>query len=157
MTIADGNIPMDVEALIPHRDRMKLIDGILDISDEGATTTARVSDRWPLYEAGSVDSIVLIELVAQTAAVHISGRREGGRNTADRRGWMVGIKKADFFRDRIPVDTVLKTAVKNLNKMDLYSVLAGEVYAGADLLCRAQIQVLRESDNESIQNEVLTS
>jgi hypothetical protein len=35
--------------------------------------------------------------------------------------------------------------------MDYYSVLEGEVYAGADLLCRAQIQVLRESDNESIQ------
>jgi predicted hotdog family 3-hydroxylacyl-ACP dehydratase len=151
MTIADRNIPADIEALIPHRDRMKLIDGILDISDERATTIARVSDRWPLYEAGSVDPVVLIELVAQTAAVHISGRRQSGRNAADRRGWMVGIKKADFFVGSIPVNTILKTIVKSLNAMDYYSVLEGEVYAGADLLCRAQIQVLRESDNESIQ------
>ena len=139
---------MDIEALIPHRDRMKLIDDILEISDEGAITTARVSDRWPLYRDSFVDPIVLIEIVAQTAAVHISGRRHGGRNAADRRGWMVGIKNADFFRDRIPIETVLTTTVKRLNSIDHYSVLEGEVYAGTDLLARVRIQVLRESHDE---------
>ncbi|MBN1663091.1 MAG: hypothetical protein JW943_05770 [Deltaproteobacteria bacterium] len=150
MAISDGHIPMDIEALIPHRDRMKLIDGVLYVGDEGAATTARVSDRWPLYEDGSVDPIVLIELVAQTAAVHISAKRQDGGHAADKRGWMVGIKKADFFRDRIPVDSGLKTSVKRLYEIDHYCVLEGEVFSGADLLCRVQIQVLRESDEESI-------
>jgi predicted hotdog family 3-hydroxylacyl-ACP dehydratase len=151
MTITERNISMDIEALIPHRDQMKLIDFILEINDEGATTTAKVSDRWPLYKADSVDPIVMIELVAQTAAVYISGRKQGRHIVADKRGWMVGIKKADFFCDRIPLDTVLKTDVKSLQEIDQYSVLVGEVYAGVDLLCRLQIQVLRESDIEFIE------
>jgi predicted hotdog family 3-hydroxylacyl-ACP dehydratase len=137
---------MDIEALIPHRGRMKLIDDVLTINDEAAITTARVTERWPLHHDAFVDPIVLIEIVAQTAAVHISGRKEGGRNAADRRGWMVGIKNADFYWDRIPVDTVLTTTVKSLYHIENYSVLDGEVKAGTELLCRVQIQVLRESN-----------
>ncbi len=136
---------MDIEALIPHRDRMKLIEGVLDRNDEASVTSARVSDRWPLHRDAFVDPLVLIEVVAQTAAVHISGRRNRSK-TGDRRGWMVGIKNADFFCDRIPVDTRLTTTVKNMYQVENYSVLEGEVKAGPDLLCRVQIQVLHESD-----------
>ncbi|MFH1078732.1 MAG: hypothetical protein V1766_00480 [Pseudomonadota bacterium] len=139
---------MDIEALIPHRDRMKLIDCVLELHDEASVTSARVSDRWPLHRDAFVDPLVLIEVVAQTAAVHISGRRKSDK-AVDRRGWMVGIKNADFFWDRIPVDTLLTTTVKNMYQMENYNVLEGEVNAGPDLLCRVQIQVLRESDEET--------
>jgi predicted hotdog family 3-hydroxylacyl-ACP dehydratase len=140
---------MDIEALIPHRGRMKLIDDVLDINDEAAITTARVSERWPLYHDSFVDPVVLIEVVAQTAAVHISGRRKDGKDAADGRGWIVGIKHADFYWDRIPVDTVLTTTVKSHYHIDNYNVMDGEVKTGAELLCRVQIQVLRESDEET--------
>jgi predicted hotdog family 3-hydroxylacyl-ACP dehydratase len=133
---------MDIEALIPHRGRMKLLDEILDINSDTATTAARVSERWPLYRGASVDSIVLIELVAQTAAVHISWKKGYGK-TAGGRGWIVGIKSADFSRERIPLKTVLITTVKNLYQFDLYNVLEGEVRMEKDLLCRVQLQVFR--------------
>jgi predicted hotdog family 3-hydroxylacyl-ACP dehydratase len=120
---------MDIEALIPHRDRMKLIDSVLDLNDEESVTSALVSDRWPLHRDAFVDPIVLIEVVAQTAAVHICGRRKSDK-TVDRRGWMVGIKNADFFCDLIPVNTLLTTTVKNMYQMENYSVLEGEVKAG---------------------------
>jgi predicted hotdog family 3-hydroxylacyl-ACP dehydratase len=139
---------MDIEALIPHRDRMKLIDCVLGLSDEESATSARVSTRWPLHRDAFVDPLVLIEVVAQTAAVHICGRKKNAK-TVDRRGWMVGIKNADFFCDRVPVDTLLTTTVKNMYQMENYSVLEGEVKAGAELLCRVQIQILRESDEET--------
>jgi predicted hotdog family 3-hydroxylacyl-ACP dehydratase len=139
---------MDIEALIPHRDRMKLIDSVLDLNDEESVTSALVSDRWPLHRDAFVDPIVLIEVVAQTAAAHICGRRKSDK-TVDRRGWMVGIKNADFFCDLIPVNTLLTTTVKNMYQMENYSVLEGEVKAGPDLLCRVQIQILRESDEET--------
>lgn len=147
--VAGANGNMDIEALIPHRDRMKLIDCIVEISERGAITTARVSDRWPLHADGGVDPLVLIELVAQTAAVHISGTRPKGSGEVDRRGWMVGIKSAEFFAGRIPLGTVLKTVVNSLYKIEQYSVLEGEVYAGADLMGRIEVQVLRESENKT--------
>lgn len=139
---------MEIEALIPHRGRMKLIDCVVDLHEEESVTSARVSDLWPLHRDAFVDPLILIEVVAQTAAVHISGKRKNGK-TVDRRGWMVGIKNADFFCDRISVDTLLTTTVKNIDQMENYNVLEGEVKAGPDLLCRVQIQVLHESDEEA--------
>ena len=140
---------MDIEALIPHRNRMKLLDDVIAANEESAVTSARVSHRWPLCQGDYVDPIVLIEIVAQTAAVFISCKK--GINTrGSRRGWIVGIKNADFFVDRIPLETVLITTVKDLYHLDQYSVLDGEVTAAAKTLCRVQIQVFREIDEEKI-------
>ena len=140
---------MDLEDLIPHRDRMKLLDEVVAANEDSAVTSARVSHRWPLCQGGYVDPIVLIEIVAQTAAVFISCKK-GIETGGSRRGWIVGIKNADFFVDRIPVDTVLIATVKDLYHVDQYSVLEGEVTAAAKPLCRIQIQVFREVDEEKV-------
>jgi predicted hotdog family 3-hydroxylacyl-ACP dehydratase len=137
---------MDIEALIPHRGRMKLLAEVVDVNEHSAVTSARISARWPLCRGTYVDPIVLIELVAQTAAVHISWKK-GIKTGGSGRGWIVGIKNADFFVDGIPLGTVLITTVKELYHVDRYSVLEGEV-AAATLLCRIQIQVCREIDEE---------
>ena len=140
---------MDIEDLIPHRDRMKLLDEVVSVNEDVAVTSARVSDRWPLCQGAYVDPVVLIEIVAQTAAVLVSskiGIKRGVRG----RGWIVGIKNADFFVGRIPLDTVLIATVKDLYNVDQYSVLDGEVTAAAKPLCRVQIQVFREIDEEKV-------
>ncbi|MBI4618940.1 MAG: hypothetical protein HY739_02050 [Desulfobacterales bacterium] len=139
-------LPLDIEKLIPHRDRMKLINEVLDIGADTAVTSSLVSNRWPLCQGSSVDPLVLIEIVAQTAAVHISWKRGADRG-AGGGGWLVGIKNADFFLDRIPLHKVLITTVKNLYSTGNYNVLEGIVMTETELLCRVQIQVFRsESD-----------
>jgi predicted hotdog family 3-hydroxylacyl-ACP dehydratase len=137
--------PIDIEALIPHRDRMKLIHDLLDANDDTAVTSSLVSDRWPLCQGSFVDPIVLIEVVAQTAAAHIRWKK--GVDKGGGGGWLVGIKNADFFLDRIPLHTVLITTVKNLSSAENYNVLEGTVMTGTDLLARIQIQVFR-SDSD---------
>ena len=137
--------PIDIEALIPHRDRMKLINDVLDVNDDTAITSSLVSDRWPLCQGSFVDPIVLIEVVAQTAAAHIRWKK--GVDKGGGGGWLVGIKNADFFLDRIPLHTVLITTVKNLSSAENYNVLEGTVMTGTDLLARIQIQVFR-SDSD---------
>jgi predicted hotdog family 3-hydroxylacyl-ACP dehydratase len=137
--------PIDIEALIPHRDRMKLINDVLDVNDDTAVTSSLVSDRWPLCQESFVDPIVLIEVVAQTAAAHIRWKK--GVDKGGGGGWLVGIKNADFFLDRIPLHTVLITTVKNLSSAENYNVLEGTVMTGTDLLARIQIQVFR-SDSD---------
>ena len=62
-------IDMDIESLIPHRDRMRLIDGVIAVDEERAVTIAHADETWPLYRDGSVDVLVAIELVAQSAAL----------------------------------------------------------------------------------------
>lgn len=132
---------MDIEKLIPHRDRMKLINEVLDINADKVITSARVSDKWPLYQDGFVDPIVLIEIVAQTAAAHI--RWQKGIDKGGGGGWLVGIKSADFFLAGIPLHTVLITTVKPLSSAENYNVLEGTVAVGKDIVGRIQIQVFR--------------
>jgi len=137
--------PIDIEALIPHRDRMKMINDVLDVNDDTAVTSSLVSNRWPLRQGSFVDPIVLIEVVAQTAAAHIRWKK--GVDKGGGGGWLVGIKNADFFLDLIPLHTVLITTVKNLSSAENYNVLEGTVMTGTDLLARIQIQVFR-SDSD---------
>jgi predicted hotdog family 3-hydroxylacyl-ACP dehydratase len=139
-------LPIDIETLIPHRDRMKLINDVLEANADKAITSSLVSDRWPLCQGVFVDPLVLIELVAQTAGVYISWKKGIDKGVGGG-GWIVGIKRADFFLDRIPIHTELTTTVRNLYGAENYNVLEGTVSAGKDLLGRIQIQVFRsESD-----------
>ncbi len=82
---------MDIEALIPHRDRMKLINGVLDVNADIAVTSALVTERWPLCHGSTVDPIVLIEIVAQTASVYISWKKGADKGVSGG-GWLVGVK-----------------------------------------------------------------
>jgi predicted hotdog family 3-hydroxylacyl-ACP dehydratase len=138
-------LSLDIEKLIPHRGRMKLIDDVLDINADTAVTSSIVSDRWPLFHGSFVDPVVLIEIVAQTAGVHVSWKK--GIEKGGRLGWLVGIKSADFIQDRIPFHAELITTVKNLYSTEQYHVLEGTVMTGTELLCRVQIQIYR-SDSD---------
>jgi predicted hotdog family 3-hydroxylacyl-ACP dehydratase len=138
-------LSLDIDKLIPHRGRMKLIDDVLDINADTAVTSSIVSVKWPLCNGSFVDPIVLIEIVAQTAGIHVSWKK--GIEKGGGMGWLVGIKSADFFQDCIPLHTELITTVKNLYSAEKYNVLEGTVMTGTELLCRVQLQVYR-SDSD---------
>ena len=95
----------DIEDLIPHRERLKLIDTITFVDQEHAVTRATVKESWPLYSGDAVSAIVLIELAAQTAGVCIgwNEKMKTSGPKGEARGWLVGIKKAHFYNDKIHV------------------------------------------------------
>gem|GEM_PF-1016838 len=112
---------MEIEALIPHRDRMRLIGEVMAVNEDRAVTLSAVTEEWPLYRDGSVDALVTIELVAQTAALLEGWKRlKSGRKGAS--GWLVGIKKADFRLPRIPLHAALITEARKDYAMESYAV-----------------------------------
>ena len=86
---------IDIESLIPHREPIKIINEVLEIKEDSAITTAIVNPSWPLYEGNAVDSLVLIEATAQTAAI-VEGYKRKQQGKAGVKGWLVGIKNAEF-------------------------------------------------------------
>lgn len=107
---------------------MRLIDTILEVDGEGATTSATVSADWPRDGLGAVPTILLVELVAQTAAVS-GGFRE--RRETDSRGThgglLVGIKQASFRIRSLPMGArlVIRATIRPL--LDHYKEILGEV------------------------------
>ncbi|MEX3947278.1 hotdog family protein [Paraburkholderia sp. EG287B] len=69
-----------IEAIIPHRGTMLLLDSVAACSDESLTALARVhADAWYADEQGAMPAWIGIELMAQAIAAHVGllSMREG--------------------------------------------------------------------------------
>lgn len=136
---------IDIEALIPHREPIKVITEVIEIEDNGGSAAAVVNERWPLYDSGSVSSLVLIEAIAQTSAL-VEGHKRMREGMTGVRGWLVGIKSAEFMRDRIAVNTRITVRVDSLYSFDQYGVIEGVVKSGEEVLATAVLQAMRLPD-----------
>ena len=139
---------VDIESLIPHREKIKIISGILEIKETTAISTAVVNPNWPSYDEGEVNSLVLIEAIAQTAAI-VEGYKRKQQGKDGVKGWLVGIKSAEFNMEKIPVNTNLIIMIENKYSFDNYAVVEGTVKTDEKILATATLQALRlNEDNE---------
>jgi len=137
---------IDIESLIPHRDPIKIMTEVIEIKGDNGIAAAVVNERWPLCDGRAVQSIVLIEAIAQTAAI-VEGykRKKSGKDGV--KGWLVGIKSAEFTRDSIPLSTRITVSVNRLYSFEKYGVTEGVVKAGDEILLTAVLQVMRLNED----------
>jgi predicted hotdog family 3-hydroxylacyl-ACP dehydratase len=123
---------------------MLLISKIIYLDAQKATTHAVAQRSWPLQSPHGVSALILIELVAQTAGVcngYTALKDEGA--DADIRGWIVGVKSAQFFIDHIPVDTLIETTAENQFEYDQLRETRGVVKMGDRIIGEATLQLMR--------------
>ena len=137
---------INIEDYIPHRKPIRIISEVIEINKESAITGAVVNSNWPLYDGNAVNSLVLIEAIAQTAAL-VEGHKKKKQGKAGVKGWLVGIKSAEFKQATLPVDTRVVITVKPLYSFDNYGVIEGTVKSGEDVLAIAVLQALRMDDD----------
>jgi len=137
-----------VEDLLPHRDRMRLVNEIVEVNARKAVTRTRVSAQWPFFDGGAVNALVLVELVAQTAGINNSwgGKIKHGRDFVTR-GWLVGIKNARFYIDAVPLNTCLVTRSVNQFELDDYRVVQGTVDMDGKIIAEVELQLV-QSDGD---------
>ncbi len=138
---------IDIDNLIPHREKIKIVTGVHDIQDMSAVSSATVTSEWPLYDGQAADSLVLIEAIAQTAAI-VEGYKRKQRGESGVKGWLVGIKNAEFYVDRIPVGTHLLILLESKYSFDNYGVVEGTVKCGENILVTATLQAMRLNDDD---------
>lgn len=139
--------PMDIETLVPHRGTMLLIAEIIHFDDGAAVTRAVVSERWPLCTPAGADPLVLIELVAQTAAVNNGWeiiQRQGPER--DHRGWIVGIKTAHLFVDTIAVGTSLVIESRNQFAYENFREIQGTVKIEEQVVAEVILQLMQAEE-----------
>jgi predicted hotdog family 3-hydroxylacyl-ACP dehydratase len=138
----------DIESLIPHRAPMRIVERVCAADDSSIETVSTVRETWPTLEAGHVGGLMLVELIAQSAAA-LAGwidREEGG---GTKPGYLVGVPRAEICRPRVRVGTVLRCHARITQAIDNYRAFEGRVTddAGAQLVT-ATIQAIRP-DEES--------
>jgi predicted hotdog family 3-hydroxylacyl-ACP dehydratase len=134
----------EIEDLIPHRERLKLIDTITFVDQEHAVTRATVKESWPLYSGDAVSAIVLIELAAQTAGVCIgwNQKMKSDGPMGEAKGWLVGIKNARFYVNTIPLDSCIITRSENRLVVENYKEIAASASIGEKLVGEISLQIL---------------
>lgn len=137
---------VDIESLIPHREPIKIITEVIELCDDMGITAAVVNERWPLYDGHAVGALVLIEAIAQTSAI-VEGHKRMLQGKSAVKGWLVGIKSAEFSTDTIALDTRITVFVKSLYSFENYGVIEGIVKAGDDILVTAVLQAIRLNDD----------
>jgi len=135
---------LQIESLIPHRDRMKLIESIVSVDRDKAVSIATVNELWPLYQDGAVSPIVLIELAAQTAGICIGWKERIDNDFQDGgKGWIVGIKQAIFHLDELPVSSQIITCSEVEITHRNYAVFRGTSTIESIIVGEINIQVFR--------------
>ena len=144
-----NSLDLKPENILPHRDRMLLVDGIIEVDDNLAATRSVVTKKWPFFDGQNVRAIVLIELVAQTAGIHNGWIREKKYGpTADKKGWIVGIRQARLAVDTIPINTGLITRSENRMMFDGFRDIYGTVECDSRIIAEIMLQLLRSEDPE---------
>ena len=118
---------------------MKFIEEVIDINDERAITSTTVNEEWPFY-GDSINPIILVEVIAQTAAIAIGNkkRKETGEGA---RGWLVGIKHASFSTIKIPVGSKLMGIAKREYNRENYAVFSGVVKMNEEEIFKTELQL----------------
>jgi predicted hotdog family 3-hydroxylacyl-ACP dehydratase len=141
------NLP-EVEDLIPHRKTMKLIDRIVAIDTEKRRLTAhtRARGNWPLADDGRIDTVICIELIAQTMGLRHGWESLGG-DGPKQAGFLVGVKEAHILKPDIPVGAGLDIQVEHQYGGNDFVVYSGEVFMNGERICQAVIQVVDPGDD----------
>ncbi len=129
---------------------MRLIDRIVSVDEETAVTESTVTACWPMLQGNATNPVALIEVVAQTAAVsigwkevHIKGKKGGNK------GWLVGIKKADFRVTDLPIGTRITTHTQKGFHFENYHEISGNVQLDGETVCEAVLQVFWSEEDET--------
>ena len=139
-------LPADItiEDLLPHREGMLLITEVLRCDDQGSAARCVVKKEWPLVDERGVSPIVLVELVAQTAAIN-NGlqilRKEGPG--ADHRGWIVGIKSARFHVNHLPLGTEIVVTSQNQFEFEGFREIGGTAEVDGQLAAEVVLQLMQ--------------
>lgn len=132
----------NVEDLIPHRGRMKLIDVVVDVCGNRAVSSTLVTSLWPCVDEDGAHPIVCIECIAQTAGTAVGWReKQRGGHVEGRVGWLVGVKDARLSAGRIPIGTRLTTTAEIVNSELSYAEVLGFVETESARIAEATLQV----------------
>ncbi|MFH0785677.1 MAG: hypothetical protein V2B20_27535 [Pseudomonadota bacterium] len=106
---------ISLEDLLPHRGDMMLVKEVLEVDRQHALTICLVDKVWPMADENGVFSLILVELAAQTAGVCNGWDRIQTQGIdSEKMGWLVGIKKADFFIDYLPFGSKILSRAENI-------------------------------------------
>ena len=131
-----------LEDLLPHRGFMLLIGEILEVDGEAAVTLSKAVRTWPMAGQDGVSPLIFVELAAQTAGVCNGWERIRKQGPdSDQMGWLVGVKRTEFYVDHLPFDLPVTTRTKNTLVFEKFREVTGQIHHKDHLLAEVVLQL----------------
>ena len=135
---------LTLEDLLPHRGHMMLLEKVLEADSKHALTLSRVRKSWPMAGDRGVDPLILIELAAQTAGVcNGLDRIQTKGLESEQMGWLVGIKKTEFFIHSLPFGSKIISRAENTYNFENLREVCCELHIENKLICKSVLQLFQ--------------
>jgi predicted hotdog family 3-hydroxylacyl-ACP dehydratase len=145
-SIRDGQsshmVDFTLEDLLPHREAMLLINEIVDVDGMHAVTLSKVAPSWPMAGQDGVPPQILVELAAQTAGVcnaWLRVQKQGLKS--EQMGWLVAVKRADFYVDHLPFGLQVTARAENTLAFDKFREVTSQLQHKDRLLAEVVLQL----------------
>lgn len=133
---------LTIEDLLPHRGAMLLIGEVLEVDAVHAVTLSRVEATWPLVDQDGAEPLILVELAAQTAGVCNGWDRIQTQGLdSDQMGWLVAVKRADFFIDHLPLGSIIRAKAENTLVFENFREIASQLFQNDQLIAEVVLQL----------------
>jgi len=133
----------DILRLIPQREPMVMVSGLLSSDENGMTTFLLLEENNIFIQNGRFRENGLIENIAQSAAA-MNGYRSLMDGEPVKNGYIGGIKNLEIFA--LPeTGQRLTTRVKETNNVMGASIIEGEIYCNEQLLAKCEMKVFMQT------------
>jgi predicted hotdog family 3-hydroxylacyl-ACP dehydratase len=133
---------LTIEDLLPHRAGMLLIGSVLEVDAQHAVTLSTVKATWPLADQQGVPPLICVELAAQTAGVCNGWDRIRTQGPdSNQMGWLVAVKRADFFVDHLPLGGTIRASAENTLIFDKFREVTSQLYHQDQLVASVVLQL----------------
>jgi len=135
---------LTLDDILPHRGDIMLIENVLEADETHAVTESVMSASFPLADERGVQPLIMVELAAQTAGVcnGLDRIRVQGIDS-NKMGWLVGVKRAQFYIDCIPLGSTVVTHSKNSHNYENLREISCVLYMGDTLVGELTLQLFQ--------------
>jgi len=131
-----------IPELIPQRPPVQMIDSLVAVSETGASGALKVTDACMFCENGQLTESGLIEFIAQTAAA-FTGFKSRFMDKPVAEGYIGSVKNLVIY-SLPPLGSHLHSSVHVEHEIMGYTLIAGKVYSGNELLAECEMRILNQ-------------
>ena len=143
----DLKLPTPAIDLIPHRNRMLLIDSLDEFGKDTGRAHLKISNKnLFIKNNGILDSIVYIELLAQLIAAH-SGYESKLDNAAPKVGFLVGLKDLNIHQS-VSAGDMIDMQIKKDYEFDQITYVSGKISHNNALIAEGTLKLWEQPANK---------
>lgn len=138
------NLP-GIEELIPHRGRMRFIDGIVSLEEGSMKCTAVVREDNPFIANGLLQSHALVEYLAQSMAGLVGYQDYSKEDDGPAIGYLVAARNIELSEDPVKPGDELTIDVWLEGRNAVYGNFHGKVFLGETEICQGRLSFFKET------------